>query len=193
MLNVLTLSLLAAMAAMTTSFTQFSPHANKFLRTIQLGTTSSNDNISSPTKDAEKSPLNPSSAFGQPIPPKISTFNKLAISFVKNNVFDSFFDATSKSTSRAESLTRSYARFYALETIARMPYFSYLSVLHLYETLGLWRRADYMKVHFCESWNEMHHLLIMEELGGNKRYIDRFVAQHCAFFLLLVCGHLLYV
>lgn len=31
---------------------------------------------------------------------------------------------------------RPYARFYVLETVARVPYFSYLSVLHLYETLG---------------------------------------------------------
>ena len=28
---------------------------------------------------------------------------------------------------------RHYARFYALETIARVPYFAYTSVLHLYE------------------------------------------------------------
>merc|ERR1719469_1042736 len=183
MMNVLTLSLLVAMAGMTTSFTQISPHAHQSYRAIQLASTSTNDSISSPvTKGAKKTPLNPSSAFGEPIPPNISTFNKVAISFVKTNVFDAFFDATSKSDSRAEVLTRSYARFYALETIARMPYFSYLSVLHLYETLGLWRRADYMKVHFCESWNELHHLLIMEELGGNERYIDRFVAQHSAFF-----------
>jgi len=191
MLNVLTLSLLVATAVMTTSFTQISPHAYQCHRTMQLGSTSSNDNINSPvTIDAERSPLSPSSAFGEPIPPKVSSFNKLAIAFVKNNVFDAYFDATSKSTSRADTLTRSYARFYALETIARMPYFSYLSVLHLYETLGSWRRADYMKVHFCESWNEMHHLLIMEELGGNAQYIDRLVAQHCAFFyywFVVVC------
>jgi ubiquinol oxidase len=77
---------------------------------------------------------------------------------------------------------RHYARFYALETIARVPYFAYTSVLHLYETLGWWRRADYMKIHFAESWNELHHLLIMEELGGNARFTDRFVAQHIAFF-----------
>ncbi len=31
---------------------------------------------------------------------------------------------------------RSYARFYVLETVARVPYFAYISVLHLYETLG---------------------------------------------------------
>jgi ubiquinol oxidase len=64
---------------------------------------------------------------------------------------------------------RHYARFYALETIARVPYFSYLSVLHLYETLGWWRKADFLKIHFAESWNELHHLLIMEELGGNSK------------------------
>lgn len=39
---------------------------------------------------------------------------------------------------------------------------AFISVLHLYETLGWWRRADYLKVHFAESWNELHHLLIME-------------------------------
>ena len=39
-----------------------------------------------------------------------------------------------------------------------------------------------MKVHFAESWNELHHLLIMEELGGNKEWGDRVVAVHLAFF-----------
>jgi len=39
---------------------------------------------------------------------------------------------------------------------------AFMSVLHMYETFGWWRRADYLKVHFAESWNEMHHLLIME-------------------------------
>ncbi|NJO52158.1 MAG: plastoquinol terminal oxidase, partial [Leptolyngbyaceae cyanobacterium RM2_2_4] len=37
---------------------------------------------------------------------------------------------------------RPYPRFYVLETVARVPYFAYLSVLHLYETLGWWRKAD---------------------------------------------------
>lgn len=36
---------------------------------------------------------------------------------------------------------RTFARFYALETIARVPYFGYLCVLHLYETLGQWRQV----------------------------------------------------
>lgn len=39
---------------------------------------------------------------------------------------------------------------------------AFVSVLHMYESFGWWRRADYLKVHFAESWNEMHHLLIME-------------------------------
>ncbi|CAM9262948.1 unnamed protein product [Choristocarpus tenellus] len=81
---------------------------------------------------------------------------------------------------------RIYARFYALETIARVPYFSYVSVLHLYETLGLWRKAEYLKIHFAESYNEMHHLLIMEELGGNTLFWDRWFAQHAAFFYFFV-------
>lgn len=77
---------------------------------------------------------------------------------------------------------RDYARFFVLETIARVPYFAFMSVLHMYETFGWWRRADYLKVHFAESWNEMHHLLIMEELGGNAWWFDRFLSQHIAVF-----------
>ena len=75
---------------------------------------------------------------------------------------------------------RPYPRFYVLETVARVPYFAYMSVLHLYETLGWWRRADWLKVHFAESWNELHHLLIMEELGGNAFWGDRVLARSAA-------------
>lgn len=75
---------------------------------------------------------------------------------------------------------RPYPRFYVLETVARVPYFSYLSVLHLYETLGLWRKADWLKIHFAESWNELHHLLIMEELGGAAFWGDRWLAKATA-------------
>lgn len=77
---------------------------------------------------------------------------------------------------------RPFAYFYALETIARVPYFAYVSVLHLYETLGLFRRKEFVLLHFSESWNELHHLLIMESLGGNGRFADRFICQHMAFF-----------
>ena len=44
-------------------------------------------------------------------------------------VLDSVFDG------------RPIARFWFLETVARMPYFAYVSSLHLYETLGWWRRS----------------------------------------------------
>ncbi|NEO29307.1 MAG: plastoquinol terminal oxidase [Symploca sp. SIO3C6] len=83
---------------------------------------------------------------------------------------------------------RSYPRFYVLETVARVPYFAYTSVLHFYETVGLWRKCNWLKVHFAESWNEMHHLLIMESLGGDKYLIDRFLAHFCAtlYFWILV-------
>ena len=114
---------------------------------------------------------NPSTKFGSPLSDSVKDLNRFAISFLKGNLFDNIFVGED----------RAYARFYALETIARVPYFSYLSVLHLYETLGKWRKAKYLKLHFAESWNEMHHLLIMEELGGNERFTDRFVAQHVAF------------
>ncbi|KAG2244650.1 hypothetical protein Bca4012_023383 [Brassica carinata] len=77
---------------------------------------------------------------------------------------------------------RTYPRFFVLETIARVPYFAFMSVLHMYETFGWWRRADYLKVHFAESWNEMHHLLIMEELGGNSWWFDRLLAELTATF-----------
>jgi ubiquinol oxidase len=76
--------------------------------------------------------------------------------------------------------TRPYPRFYVLETVARVPYFAYLSVLHLYESVGLWRKVDWLKVHFAESWNELHHLLIMEELGGNNSWFDRILARTTA-------------
>jgi ubiquinol oxidase len=69
-------------------------------------------------------------------------------------------------------------RFFFLETVARMPYFSYVSMLHLYETLGFWRRgAETKRVHGDEEYNEYHHLLIMESLGGDQNWVVRFLAQ----------------
>ena len=64
-----------------------------------------------------------------------------------------------------------------------MPYFSYISMLHLYESLGWWRAgAEVRKVHFAEEWNELHHLQIMESLGGDQQWVDRFIAEHAAVF-----------
>ncbi|BCL35701.1 alternative oxidase [Nostoc sp. MS1] len=44
----------------------------------------------------------------------------------------------------------------------------------------MWRKADWLKVHFAESWNELHHLLIMESLGGADSWGDRFLAKTTA-------------
>lgn len=73
-----------------------------------------------------------------------------------------------------------YKRFYVLETIARVPYFSYISALHYLETIGYKNNIPWLRIHWAEGWNELHHLLIMEELGGDKRWFDRFLAQHTA-------------
>jgi ubiquinol oxidase len=75
---------------------------------------------------------------------------------------------------------RPIARFWFLETIARMPYFSYVSMLHLYESFGWWRDPELRKVHNAQEYNELHHLLIMEALGGNALWRDRFLGAHVA-------------
>jgi ubiquinol oxidase len=127
-----------------------------------------------PTNQQSLDEETPSTVFGRPLDDDTKERNKQLVNTLKSLLFDYLFSG--------DSIERSYARFYALETIARMPYFSYLSVLHLFETLGKWRKANYLKVHFSEAWNELHHLLIMEELGGSSKFQDRFVAQHVAFF-----------
>ena len=82
---------------------------------------------------------------------------------------------------------RDFQRFYVLETIARVPYFSYLSCLHLYESLGARDSVHRMRTHYAEADNELHHLLIMEELGGSDAFVDRFLAQHMAFAYFWYC------
>lgn len=93
-----------------------------------------------------------------------------------------------------------FERFYILETVARIPYFAYLSVLHFRESLGNRgflhetdaneKRVETMRTHYAQADNEVHHLLIMEALGGNSRAIDRFLAHTLAFtyywFVVLV-------
>ena len=75
---------------------------------------------------------------------------------------------------------RDFQRFWVLEEIARAPYFAFLSVLHLRESLGL-RGPEHlylMKQHFEQSVNETEHLEFMESRGGNAYWIDRFFARH---------------
>lgn len=72
---------------------------------------------------------------------------------------------------------RPYCRFYVLETIGRVPYFAFMSVLDFYETLGWRHQENRLKIHFAESWNELHHLLIMEELSSDRTWRDRVFAR----------------
>ena len=75
---------------------------------------------------------------------------------------------------------RDYPRFWVLEEMARAPYFAFLSVLHLRESMGL-RGPEHlylMKEHFDQSVNETEHLEYMESRGGNRYWIDRAFARH---------------
>ncbi|CAN8068111.1 unnamed protein product, partial [Agarophyton chilense] len=73
---------------------------------------------------------------------------------------------------------RPIPRFWVLETVARMPYFAYSSCLHLFSTLGWYRSPTLMNVHHAEELNEAYHLAVMESLGGDRRWFDRFLAFH---------------
>ena len=75
---------------------------------------------------------------------------------------------------------RHFQRFWVLEEIARAPYFAFLSVLHFRESMGL-RGPEHiylMEEHFAQTLNETEHLEFMESRGGNRYWIDRFVARH---------------
>eukprot|EP00980_Cylindrotheca_fusiformis_P008611 scaffold1830_cov117-Cylindrotheca_fusiformis.AAC.10 len=84
---------------------------------------------------------------------------------------------------------RPIARFWFLEIIARIPYFTYVSMLHLYESFGWWRGIQLRKVHNAQDDNELHHLLIMESLGGDDIWKDRFLGYHVAFgYYWILCA-----
>ena len=80
-------------------------------------------------------------------------------------------------------------RFWFLETVARMPYFSYVATIHLYETLGWWEIDGNLKrIHLDEEINEARHLRIMESLGGDSLWWNRLLARHGAivYYIVLV-------
>ena len=93
---------------------------------------------------------------------------------------------------------RHFQRFWVLEEIARAPYFAFLSVLHLRESLGL--RGQWhiylMKEHFEQSVNETEHLEYMESRGGNSYWIDRFFLPDTSYLSIIgsmwfIIGYLL--
>jgi hypothetical protein len=54
---------------------------------------------------------------------------------------------------------RPIQRFWFLETIARIPYFSYVSMLHLYESLGWWRAVgEYWSSYYQR--NQQCHIIV---------------------------------
>ena len=80
---------------------------------------------------------------------------------------------------------RDFQRFWVLEVIARAPYFSFISVLHFRESLGL-RGEDHiylMKEHFYQALNETEHLEEMERRGGDTHWIDRFLPSILFYFI----------
>jgi len=83
---------------------------------------------------------------------------------------------------------RPIERFWVLETVARLPYLAYSTCLHFFGTLGWYRSNALMTLHRSEDLNENFHLSIMEALGGDQRWADRFIAFHASlvYFWILV-------
>lgn len=83
---------------------------------------------------------------------------------------------------------RPVERFWCLETVARIPYYAQGSCLHLWSTLGWWRSPTLMNMHHAEELNESYHLAVMESLGGDRAWGDRFFAFHgsIAYYWFLV-------
>lgn len=80
-------------------------------------------------------------------------------------------------------------RFWFLESVARMPYFSYVATLHMYEALGFWEiDGELKRVHLDEEINETMHLRVMESLGGDSLWWNRFLARHgaMAYYVVLM-------
>merc|ERR1719453_2370366 len=109
----------------------------------------------------------------------IYKFNK----FLIDTVYEFICLIYDKNDLTKNTIEECTSRFYVLETVARVPYFAYLSVMHLRESLGsrVPGDKDRMRTHYAEADNELHHLLIMESLGGNTSVVDRTLAQTMAF------------
>jgi len=58
----------------------------------------------------------------------------------------------------------------------------YTTLLFWEQILGVKLQTSKYFAFACQEWNEMHHLKIMESLGGDLEWVDRFFGQHAAFF-----------
>ncbi len=58
-------------------------------------------------------------------------------------------------------------KFWVLETVARIPYFAYISILHLYESVGFWRAgAELRKIHLCADSPSLLLLQLLTFVAG---------------------------
>lgn len=64
---------------------------------------------------------------------------------------------------------RPIQRFWFLEVIARIPYFSYVSMLHLYESLGWWRACELRKLHYVTDQPRVFSLTRISRAGKKEK------------------------
>jgi hypothetical protein len=83
--------------------------------------------------------------------------------------------SVSSSSSRNKEVDTLYEFFFLPEE--KLAHTLTLSFVLYLPTLVL---LELRKVHNAQEWNELHHLLIMESLGGNSLWSDRFLGYHVA-------------
>ena len=82
-------------------------------------------------------------------------------------------------------------RLYVMEKIGRAPYLSFLSMLNLYESFGLWRPSEDLRAaHAHQELSKFRRQRVIEQLGGDQPWTARFIAEHGALFVHLTIVHL---
>ena len=64
---------------------------------------------------------------------------------------------------------RPIERFWFLETVARMPYFAYISMLHLYESLGWWRAGAELRRVSLSIWKQFESRKSVNSVSDDER------------------------
>ena len=82
-------------------------------------------------------------------------------------------------------------RLYVMELVGRAPYLSFLSMLNLYESFGLWRSSEDLRVaHAHQELSKFRRQRVIEQLGGDQPWTARFLAEHAALFAYITIVHL---
>jgi ubiquinol oxidase len=58
-----------------------------------------------------------------------------------------------------------------------------MSVFDFYSTLGWWRMPEFKQIMNSKDHNKFHHVLMIEAMGGNTEWKDRFLAFHAGVWL----------